>query len=102
MPDNKLSDVLVYVNVNRYNDLIEIEKKSEKKTVYIHKNWGFSGTTDTVYTDDEAIKELAKDLKLAQEKNEKLTKDLSEANSKIYELEMKLTKAISTPWYKKL
>lgn len=73
----------VVISLNRYNELVEKEKAFNKKLIYTKGSfisWG-GKSTDTVFTDDEAAKQLSIDLANSNNEIIKLTYKIKNLNN---------------------
>ena len=65
----------VIISLDRHNELLENEKKIKKNTVNTKTSWGWSYSNEKVFTNDEAVKELSKDLIESREETKKLERE---------------------------
>lgn len=65
----------VIISLDRHNELLANEKKLKENTVFTKSSWGWSSNYETVYTNDEAVKELLKDLIESREETKKLERE---------------------------
>ena len=82
----------VVISLKRYNELLEKEKQLQNKVIMVSLGWG----GHTVYTDDEATKELAKNYQQKITENLKLEKNYSELQALFHEV--KVEKPFTYTW----